>query len=64
MAGHSGPFPQKPSKTLDAFTLPPKATEKKTVYINFEDDNLLLAPEYFIKVLAGFEKISRRPVSG
>ena len=42
-------------KTLDGFTLPPKATEK-TVYINFEDDNLLLAPEYFIKVLAGFRK--------
>jgi len=32
----------------------------KTVYINFEDDNLLLAPEYFLNVLKLFkEKFSR-----
>ncbi len=42
-------------KTLDTFTLPPGAMGK-TVYINFEDDNLLLAPEYFIEVLAGFRE--------
>jgi len=28
----------------------------KTVYINFEDDNLLLAPEYFLNVLKVFRK--------
>ncbi len=32
----------------------------KTVYVNFEDDNLLLAPEYFLNVLKLFrEKFSR-----
>jgi anaerobic magnesium-protoporphyrin IX monomethyl ester cyclase len=32
----------------------------KTIYVNFEDDNLLLAPEYFLNVLKIFkEKFSR-----
>ena len=35
--------------------IPPATAEnKKTVYINFEDDNLLLAPEYFLEVLTAF----------
>lgn len=40
---------------LCAMSLTPEETEK-TVYINFEDDNLLLAPEYFLNVLAVFKE--------
>jgi len=32
--------------------------EKKKIFINFEDDNLLLDTEYFLKVLKSFKKVN------
>ncbi len=40
-------------KALAEFPLPADAFHK-TVHVNFEDDNLLLAPDYFLDVLSAF----------
>ncbi len=42
-------------KGLADISLNPEDREKP-VYINFEDDNLLLAPEYFLSILKAFKK--------
>jgi anaerobic magnesium-protoporphyrin IX monomethyl ester cyclase len=50
------PF-EKVLKAIKSFSSIENA-EKKNIFINFEDDNLLLDTEYFLKVLKSFKKVN------
>jgi radical SAM superfamily enzyme YgiQ (UPF0313 family) len=46
---------KKIQRDLSELSINPEDCDK-TIYVNFEDDNLLLAPEYFLNVLKIFKK--------